>query len=90
MDRHVKIEIHGKVQGVWFRHFTRKEAVRLGISGFVMNRSDGSVYIEASGPGDKVSSLETWCHTGSPLSRVDRVVVTETDQVHTEDFYIKS
>ena len=43
------IKVFGKVQGVGFRYYTQRKAVELGITGFVQNRPDGSVYIEAEG-----------------------------------------
>ena len=49
MIKHFDITVQGKVQGVWFRDSTMKEAKRLGINGFVRNEPDGSVYVEAEG-----------------------------------------
>ncbi|MFB3133999.1 MAG: acylphosphatase, partial [Rhodothermales bacterium] len=40
----------GRVQGVYFRAFTRNQARRLGLHGWVRNDDDGSVYLEAEGP----------------------------------------
>jgi len=44
------IKVFGYVQGVFFRYTTRKVAKILGLTGFVKNMADGSVYIEAEGP----------------------------------------
>ena len=43
----IKLEVYGLVQGVGFRFMTKKLADELGVKGIVMNRNDGSVYIEA-------------------------------------------
>jgi len=65
--------IKGKVQGVWFRDFAQKEATKLGLSGWVTNRDDGSVYIETCGTMTQLKSFEKWLQIGSPLSRVSKV-----------------
>jgi len=46
---HFDIRVTGLVQGVGFRYFTKREALRNGVTGFVKNEWDGSVYIEAEG-----------------------------------------
>ncbi len=71
---HFKIEVSGKVQGVWFRKYTQEKAELLDIKGFVMNLPDGKVYIEAeSNDPDKLQILLDWLHQGSPLSKVSEV-----------------
>jgi acylphosphatase len=73
----VRLIIEGRVQGVWFRESTRKEAARLGVYGWVRNRPDGSVEVLAEGPEDKVRKLAAWCHHGPTSARVTRVHETE-------------
>ena len=75
--QHWKIKIEGKVQGVWFRDSTRKEANRLDLYGFVRNEADGSVYAEVEGSKDKLEEFEKWCHIGSEKSEVAKVTVVE-------------
>ena len=67
--------IEGRVQGVGFRHFTRKAARELGLSGFVRNLPDGSVEAVAAGPGEALEALERHLRQGPPASRVDTVQV---------------
>ena len=69
----VKLVIHGRVQGVWFRESTRKQAVELGVSGWVKNRVDGSVEALIEGQKDSVKKLIDWCHKGPPYAKVDQV-----------------
>ena len=69
----VKLVIHGRVQGVWFRESTRKQAVELGVSGWVKNRVDGTVEALIEGPEDSVKKLIDWCHKGPPYAKVDQV-----------------
>ncbi|PKP49853.1 MAG: hypothetical protein CVT92_14890 [Bacteroidetes bacterium HGW-Bacteroidetes-1] len=47
MIKAVIIQIFGRVQGVGFRYYTVHKAMELGVYGFVQNKGDGSVYIEA-------------------------------------------
>jgi acylphosphatase len=65
--------VHGRVQGVWFRDSTRREAVRLGITGHAINLSDGSVEVLACGAREALAELETWLHEGPPLASVASV-----------------
>lgn len=70
------IIIRGRVQGVFFRKFTLQKANELGIRGFVMNLSDGSVYCEAeSNDQDALQEFLDWCGEGSPMSKVTSVEV---------------
>ena len=63
----------GRVQGVWFRDSTRREARRLGLSGHAINLDDGNVEVLAIGPADALRELEQWLHVGPPVARVTRV-----------------
>ncbi len=73
-NKRVRLIIKGRVQGVWFRDSTRRQANRLGVSGWVRNLPDGSVEVLAEGPADKVEKLVEWCHEGPPAARVDKVI----------------
>ena len=72
--RRVRAVISGRVQGVSYRASTVDEARRLGVVGWVRNRPDGSVELEAEGPDDAIAALLAWCKDGPPAARVDRVV----------------
>lgn len=71
------LQIEGRVQGVWFRESMRREAERLGVTGWVRNAQDGSVEAVVQGADEAVDALIEWARTGPPLARVDRV--TQTD-----------
>ena len=73
-----RFTVHGRVQGVFFRDSTRREAERLGISGHAINRPDGTVEVVATGSDDALDELERWLHQGPPMSRVTRVEVAAT------------
>jgi len=67
--------ISGRVQGVFFRATTKREAEQLRLSGTVRNRSDGTVEVVAEGCLDRIEQLLLWLHRGPPQARVDRVDV---------------
>jgi acylphosphatase len=68
--------IHGWVQGVYFRAYTRDQAQLLGLTGWVKNRRDGNVEAYFEGDKEKVERMVAWCYRGSPSSQVERVEVT--------------
>ncbi len=65
--------ISGRVQGVFFRDSTRREARRLGIHGYARNLSDGTVEVLACGDDDAVAELVQWLWHGPPMARVRQV-----------------
>jgi acylphosphatase len=69
----VRVEIRGRVQGVWYRGWTLDQAVSRGLRGWVRNRRDGSVEALFIGPRDKVDVMIEACREGPPAARVDCV-----------------
>ena len=69
----VHLIIEGRVQGVWFRESTRRQALRMGVTGWVRNRPDGTVEVAAEGEESRVRALVDWCGEGPPAARVTRV-----------------
>ena len=65
----------GRVQGVYFRAFTRNQARALGLTGWVRNEYYGSVYLEAEGPRPALETLLAAVRRGPSEARVDRVEV---------------
>ncbi len=65
--------IKGRVQGVFFRDSTRREAVALGLTGYAVNLSSGDVEVLACGDSGAIKQLESWLRHGPPLSRVESV-----------------
>jgi len=88
MEKHLSIQVFGKVQGVWFRVSTQQKAKELGIQGTVRNLSDGSVFIEASGTSAAMQSFIEWCHKGPIHARVDRLEHKEMDAQIFTDFQV--
>lgn len=68
-----RLLISGRVQGVGFRYSLQREAQRLGLAGWVRNRSDGSVEALAHGAPDALDALVAWARRGPPAARVAEV-----------------
>ena len=79
--KRVHVIVEGRVQGVFFRAFTRDEAVKFGLTGWVRNRSDGSVEAIVEGEKSAVGKMLQWFQQGSPHSIVDKVHHTEESPV---------
>ena len=79
--KRVHVIVEGRVQGVFFRAYTRKEAIRLGLAGWVRNRHDGSVEALVEGDKTAVERMLDWFQQGSPHSKVAKVDVTEESPV---------
>lgn len=71
--------IKGRVQGVWFRANTKKEADRLGLDGWVRNLPLRRVEAVFQGPRELVEQALAWCHQGPPAAEVHEVVVSWMD-----------
>ncbi len=71
----IRINISGRVQGVWFRASTKHKAQEFDITGWVKNEPDGMVTIEATGEQAALDQLVSWCHEGSTHARVEKVHV---------------
>jgi len=54
-----------------------EKARELGISGYVKNKPDGTVYVEAQGETSAMDQFVKWCHQGPSFARVDKVAVEE-------------
>lgn len=74
-DSRVHAIVHGYVQGVNFRYHTVRTARRLGVSGWVANRRDGTVETIAEGSRDDLETFVEFLHEGSPAASVKDVDV---------------
>jgi acylphosphatase len=84
----VRLQVIGKVQGVWFRAYTRDCAIALQLRGWVCNEPDGSVHIVAVGTREKIDQFINQIKTGSPQSRVDNVHISEEALTDQNEFVI--
>ncbi len=72
--------VSGRVQGVWFRHFTREQAQASGLTGWVRNLDDGRVEALLCGEEKAVRHVEAWLSQGPELANVAEVVSEECAQ----------
>jgi acylphosphatase len=71
--KQVQCVVLGRVQGVFFRASAQREAKRLGLTGWVRNRPDGSVELLAEGEDESLRDFIGWVQRGPTSARVDRV-----------------
>jgi len=72
-DMAKRVLIQGRVQGVGFRDFVERAALRHGVQGWVRNRRDGSVEAVFAGTPEAVVAVIAACQHGPGASRVDRI-----------------
>lgn len=89
MKKAVILNVYGKVQGVGFRFYTQKKASELHITGYVRNRPDGSVYIEAAGETENLEMFINWCEAGPTWAHVSKLEKQEVPVFDDESFKIK-
>ena len=72
--------ISGRVQGVFFRDRTKKEALKLGLNGSAVNLPDGTVKVCLNGESEDIDLLERWLQIGPELAQVESVIEVDIDQ----------
>ncbi|ACB94962.1 acylphosphatase [Beijerinckia indica] len=77
----VHLRVGGRVQGVGYRAWTVAEARRLGLRGFVRNRSNGDVEAVLIGTAEAIETLSGLCRQGPPAARVDRLEQKRIDEI---------
>jgi acylphosphatase len=84
-----RVVVHGLVQGVNFRHGTRREAAAHGVAGWVRNRVDGTVEAVFEGERGAVSALVAFCRRGPRSARVENVELHEEEHERLRGFEIR-
>jgi acylphosphatase len=84
-----RVIVHGRVQGVFFRDSTRREAERHGVAGGVVNRDDGTVEAVFEGKPEAVGALVEYCRHGPERAAVDRVEVFDEEPQGLNDFRVR-
>jgi acylphosphatase len=72
-----RLVARGRVQGVWFREAMRQQAERLGVTGWVRNRMDGSLEAVVQGPTAAVEALIAWARRGPEAAHVASLELTD-------------
>lgn len=73
------LRITGRVQGVGYRAAFERQATRLGLSGWVRNRHDGSVEAVVDGDAGALAQIEAWARQGPAGASVQQVLATPCD-----------
>ncbi len=76
----LRVLIHGRVQGVWFRGWMAQEARARGLAGWVRNRRDGTVEAVFDGPDQDIADMVEACWKGPPAARVTEVEQFPSDE----------
>ena len=79
MALQARLTISGRVQGVGYRDWAIGTGLRLGLTGWVRNRSDGAVEALIVGEDEAVGQMIEACRRGPPLARVDEIDVDPVD-----------
>jgi acylphosphatase len=74
--RRVRVRIHGRVQGVFFRDTLRRRAESRGVAGWVSNRGDGTVEAVLEGRESDIEALIGFCRQGPARAEVEHVDVS--------------
>ncbi|KAM0728273.1 Acylphosphatase-1 [Formica fusca] len=83
----VDFEVFGVVQGVFFRKYTQKRGKELGLKGWCMNTSNGTVVGRLEGEKSQVEEMKQWLrHTGSPQSRIDKAEFRNEKEISQPSF----
>lgn len=80
-------EVHGKVQKVFFRKYTQKQAIILGITGWIMNTPSQTVKGVIEGPEKSFTEMQNWLRTtGSPKSQITKANFTNEQNINKKNF----
>lgn len=84
-----RLVVRGRVQGVFFRDFTRTAAARERVAGWAANLPDGTVEVVLEGSPDAVEAVTRLCHEGPPQAEVRSVEVVEQQPEGVDGFMIR-
>jgi len=85
----VRVVIRGRVQGVWYRAWTEKQASELGLDGWVRNSPDGSVEALFAGPEPVVRDMIGRCWKGPLAAKVSDIEEHAADHPDRQGFGVR-
>jgi acylphosphatase len=85
----LRVQVRGRVQGVFFRAEARARAESLGVAGWIRNLPDGSVEAVFEGEDDRVESMVEWSRHGPAGAEVEAVDVEREDPVGERGFRVR-
>lgn len=84
-----RVRVAGQVQGVFFRAWTREQAERLDVFGWIRNCPDGSVEAHIEGPEDRVEQVIQLLRRGPSGARVDDLQISEAEIENADWFAVR-
>ena len=84
-----RVEVEGRVQGVFFRDTCRYQAEVAGVGGWVRNLRDGRVEAAFEGLPDAVERMVAWCRVGPPRATVTAVRTYVEEPVGERGFRVR-
>ena len=85
----VRVQVRGRVQGVFFRAEARARAESLGVAGWIRNLPDGRVEAGFEGEDERVESMVGWCRRGPTGAEVEAVDVEREEPVGETGFRVR-
>jgi acylphosphatase len=82
----IRLTIHGRVQGVFYRDWTVQNARELGLAGWVRNEADGTVAAHLEGDRVAIDEMIGRMRDGPVAARVDRIDRQEVEPEGLRDF----
>ena len=89
MSVRYRVTVAGRVQGVWYRQSCRRQAVALGVQGWVRNDGDGTVQAVLEGEAGPVDQLVAWMRIGPPHARVAKLDVRPETPLGEQGFEVR-
>lgn len=85
----MRVIVHGRVQGVFFRDTTRRQATARDVAGWVRNRPDGTVEAVFEGDGEAVEAMVAFCRLGPRGAQVERIEIDEEEPEGLSGFTVR-
>ena len=83
----IKVVIHGRVQGVFYRQSTHTIATKLNVTGYVRNTHKGTVEALFEGNKENINKMLEWCKIGPSLAKVAKIEILERKDINQPDYH---
>ena len=84
-----RVQVRGRVQGVFFRAEARARAESLGVAGWIRNLPDGRVEAVFEGPPDDVLTMVNWASVGPPRAEVRDIDIAVEEPTGESGFRVR-
>jgi len=87
MKKRIIIQVHGRVQGVFYRQMAQELAQKLGLGGYADRLPNGGIIIEAEGEEMHLHKFLQWCRQGPSLAKVEMVTFEHSREIKNFDIF---